>query len=270
MDIARDSLEIKRKVLERLTSSGLYPYTSHYLRHMKERFNEYWKNHFSTIGLVGMNEACANIGFGGIGTAEGQAFALRTLKFMRDRLIVYQRETGNHYNLEATPAEGTSYRFAKKDKELFPGMQAANEDDIVQGAKPYYTNSTHLPVNATDDLFEALEHQDELQTCYTGGTVLHLFLGERIADPKVVKTLIRRIAETHRMPYFSITPTFSVCTEHGYISGEQHTCQKCGKKTEVYSRIVGYLRPVEQWNEGKQAEFQRRRIYKLPTATGTQ
>jgi ribonucleoside-triphosphate reductase len=188
---------------------------------------------------------------------------------MRDRLIVYQRDTGSHYNLEATPAEGTSYRFAKKDKELFPAIQAANEDDIVQGAKPYYTNSTHLPVNATDDLFEALEHQDELQTCYTGGTVLHLFLGERIADPKVVKTLVRRIAETHRMPYFSITPTFSVCTEHGYITGEQHICPKCDKKTEVYSRIVGYLRPVEQWNEGKPAEFQRRRIYKLPTGSGT-
>ncbi|EIP97195.1 anaerobic ribonucleoside-triphosphate reductase [Opitutaceae bacterium TAV1] len=266
MDLSRESLEIKRKLLERLTSAGLYPYTTHYLRHMKERFDAYWKNHFSTIGLVGMNEACTNLGFGGIDTSEGRAFALRTLDYMRDRLVAYQRETGNHYNLEATPAEGTSYRLAKKDKEVFPAMLAANEEDLMHGAKPYYTNSTHLPVQATDDLFEALEHQDDLQTRYTGGTVLHLFLGERIADPKTVKNLVRRIAETHRLPYFSLTPTFSVCPDHGYISGEHHTCPKCGKKTEVYSRVVGYLRPIQQWNEGKQAEFSRRRVYKVPVA----
>jgi ribonucleoside-triphosphate reductase len=211
------------------------------------------------MGLVGMNEACVNLGLGGIATREGREFAIRTLDFMRERLVVYQSETGNHYNLEATPAEGTSYRLAKKDKEVFPAIRVANED----GSKPYYTNSTQLPVNATDDLFEALEHQDELQTRYTGGTVLHLFLGERIADPKTVKTLVRRIAEKHRLPYFSITPTFSVCPDHGYIAGEHSSCQKCGKNTEVYSRVVGYLRLIGQWNEGKQAEFSHRKVFKL-------
>ena len=266
MDIARDSLEIKRKFLERLTAAGLYPYTSHYLRHMHERFGAYWKNHFSTIGLVGMNEACGNLGFGGIGTPEGHAFALRTLDFMRARLVRYQKDTGNHYNLEATPAEGTSYRLAKKDKERFPDLLVANEEDLARGAKPFYTNSTHLPVNATDDLFEALEHQDDLQTRYTGGTVLHLFLGERLADPQAVKTLVRRIAENYSLPYFSLTPTFSVCPEHGYVAGEHHTCPHCGKESEVYSRVVGYLRPVKQWNEGKQAEFARRRVFRMPSA----
>lgn len=266
MDIARNSLETKRKFLERLTAAGLYPYTSHYLRHMHERFGAYWKNHFSTIGLVGMNEACVNLGLGGILTPEGHAFAVRTLDFMRDRLVTYQQETGNHYNLEATPAEGTSYRLAKKDKEQFAGILAANEEDLAAGAKPFYTNSTHLPVQATDDLFEALDHQDGLQTRYTGGTVLHLFLGERLADPTVVKQLVRRVAETYRMPYFSLTPTFSVCPEHGYVAGEHHHCPRCGKASEVYSRVVGYLRPVQQWNEGKQAEFSRRRAYRVPSA----
>ncbi|OAM89736.1 ribonucleoside triphosphate reductase [Termitidicoccus mucosus] len=261
MDMARDSLETKRKLLERLTDAGLYPYTKYYLG---KRGGRYWGNHFSTIGLVGMNEACANLGLGGIITPEGRDFALRTLDFMRGRLIAYQTETGNHYNLEATPAEGTSYRLAKKDKETCPGILAANEEDLLQGAKPFYTNSSHLPVQATDDLFEALDHQDELQTRYTGGTVLHLFLGERIADPVATKLLVRRIAETYRMPYFSLTPTFSVCPEHGYIAGEHHTCPDCGRPSEVYSRVVGYLRPVQQWNEGKQAEFARRRVYKTP------
>ncbi|MDR1011337.1 MAG: ribonucleoside triphosphate reductase [Opitutaceae bacterium] len=261
MDIARDSLETKRKLLERLTEAGLYPYTKHYL---EKRFGRYWGNHFSTIGLVGMNEACANIGYGSILTPDGREFALRTLDFMRDRLIAYQKETGNHYNLEATPAEGTSYRLAKKDKQQYPDILVANEEDLLSGAKPFYTNSSHLPVQATDDLFEALDHQDDLQTRYTGGTVLHLFLGERIADPAVVKTLVRRIAQKYRMPYFSLTPTFSVCPEHGYVAGEHPACPHCGKASEVYSRVVGYLRPVQQWNEGKQAEFSRRRVYKTP------
>lgn len=264
MDLARESLETKRKLLERLTAAGLYPYTSHYLRHMAERFGAYWKNHFSTIGLVGMNEACVNLGVGGIASEEGRAFALRTLDFMRERLVNYQRETGNHYNLEATPAEGTSYRFARKDKELYPEILVANEEDLELGAKPFYTNSTHLPVHATEDLFEALDHQDPLQTRYTGGTVLHLFLGERLADPTAVKSLVRRIAENYRMPYFSLTPTFSVCPEHGYVAGEHHTCPSCGRESEVYSRVVGYLRPVKQWNEGKQAEFSRRKVYRVP------
>jgi len=268
MDLARESLETKRKFLERLTAAGLYPYTQHYLRHMHDRFGAYWKNHFSTIGLVGMNEACANIGFGSIVTPEGRAFALRTLDFMRARLVAYQRETGNHYNLEATPAEGTSYRLAKKDKTQYPGILAANEEDLAGGAKPYYTNSTQMPVQATDDLFEALDHQDDLQTRYTGGTVLHLFLGERIADPQAVKRLVRRIAEGYRLPYFSLTPTFSVCPEHGYVAGEHAKCPHCGKESEVYSRVVGYLRPVKQWNEGKQAEFARRRVYRVPADSG--
>jgi ribonucleoside-triphosphate reductase len=267
MDLAQESLETKRKFLERLTAAGLYPYTSHYLRHMHERFGAYWKNHFSTIGLVGMNEACTNLGFGGISTPEGHDFAVRTLDFMRERLVAYQQATGNHYNLEATPAEGTSYRLAKKDKEHFPGILAANEEDLVRGAKPFYTNSTHLPVNATDDLFEALDHQDDLQTRYTGGTVLHLFLGERLADPTAVRRLVRRVAESYRLPYFSLTPTFSVCPEHGYVAGEHHLCPHCGKESEVYSRVVGYLRPVNQWNEGKQAEYSRRRVYRVPSAS---
>lgn len=267
MDTARDSLETKRKFLERLTAAGLYPYTSHYLRHMFERFGCYWKNHFSTIGLVGMNEACTNLGLGGILTPEGHAFAVRTLDFMRERLVSYQQETGNHYNLEATPAEGTSYRLAKKDKSLFPDMLVANEEDVHhRGAKPFYTNSTHLPVHATDDLFEALDHQDGLQTRYTGGTVIHLFLGERIADPASVKNLVRRIAGNYRLPYFSLTPTFSVCPEHGYVAGEHFKCPHCGKDSEVYSRVVGYLRPVGQWNEGKQAEYSLRRAYRVPSS----
>ena len=268
MDVARDSLELKRKLLERLTGAGLYPYTSYYLRNMHARFGAYWKNHFSTIGLVGMNEACVNLGLPGIASPEGHAFATRTLDFMRERLVRYQKETGNHYNLEATPAEGTSYRLAKKDKEHYPDILAANEEDVPGGAKPFYTNSTHLPVNQTDDLFEALDHQDDLQTRYTGGTVIHLFLGERIADPQAVKNLVRRIASGYRLPYFSLTPTFSVCPEHGYLSGEHFKCPNCGKDSEVYSRVVGYLRPVQQWNEGKQAEYARRRAFRVePAAT---
>ncbi|HOF09002.1 MAG TPA: ribonucleoside triphosphate reductase [Opitutaceae bacterium] len=268
MDVARDSLELKRKLLERLTGAGLYPYTSYYLRNMHQRFGAYWKNHFSTIGLVGMNEACVNLGLPGIASPEGHAFATRTLDFMRERLVRYQKESGNHYNLEATPAEGTSYRLAKKDKEHYPDILAANEEDVPGGAKPFYTNSTHLPVNQTDDLFEALDHQDDLQTRYTGGTVIHLFLGERIADPQAVKNLVRRIASGYRLPYFSLTPTFSVCPEHGYLSGEHFKCPNCGKDSEVYSRVVGYLRPVQQWNEGKQAEYARRRAFRVePAAT---
>jgi ribonucleoside-triphosphate reductase len=265
MDIARDSLEIKRKFLERLTDSGLFPYTSFYLRHMRERSGCHWKNHFSTIGLVGMSEACENLGLGDIGSARGREFALATLDFMRERLVGYQTETGNLYNLEATPAEGTSYRLARKDKESHPGILAANEKAVREhGTAPYYTNSSHLPVDFTDDLFEALDHQDELQTRYTGGTVLHLYLGERIDDPEAVKSLVRTIAEGYRMPYFSLTPTFSVCPEHGYLDGEHFTCPRCGSPSEVYSRVVGYLRPVQQWNEGKQAEFAERSAYRTP------
>ncbi len=255
MDLARDSLEIKRKFLEQLTSHNLYPYTTFYLRNVKERFGQYWKNHFSTIGLLGMNEAALNLLGQNIGCASGQAFAKRVLDYMRGRLLEYQRETGNHYNLEATPAESTAFRLAAKDKKLYPDIIAANEEAWRGGAEPFYTNSSHLPVNYTDDLFETLELQDELQTRYTGGTVLHLFLGERIDNPNTVKRLARRIAENYQLPYFSLTPTFSVCPEHGYLAGEQPKCPHCGREAEVYSRVVGYLRPVGQWNAGKQSEY---------------
>jgi len=265
MELARESLETKRKFLERLTEAGLFPYTSFYLRHMRERAGSFWKNHFSTIGIVGMNEACENLELGGIASPEGHALAIETLDSMRHVLERFHAETGNLWNLEATPAEGTSYRLARRDRETLPGAIAANEDDVANdGAAPYYTNSTHLPVDHTDDLFEALEHQDDLQTLYTGGTVLHLFLGERVADPDAVRELVRTIAENHRLPYFSLTPTFSVCPEHGHIEGEHVTCPRCGRESEVYSRVVGYLRPVRQWNEGKQAEFSRRRVYRTP------
>lgn len=256
MDLARDSLEIKRKLLERLTDANLYPYTTFYLRNMKERSGKYWNNHFSTIGLLGLNEACLNLLGCDIGTDEGQRFAKEVLHFMRDRLKQYQESTGNRYNLEATPGESTTYRFALADKKRYPKIIAANESELeTPGVQPYYTNSSHLPVNYTDDLFEALDLQDELQTKYTGGTVVHLFLGERIANPRIVRNLVRKIAENYRLPYFSLTPTFSVCPEHGYLEGEQAVCPHCGKTTEIYSRIVGYLRPVQQWNPGKAAEF---------------
>ncbi len=261
MDSARNALEIKRKFLERLTDANLYPYTTYYLRHIKQRFDEYWKNHFSTIGLIGMNEAAKNL-LGpdeGIATEAGHKFAVRTLDFMRERLIAYQRETGHHYNLEATPAEGTSYRLAQKDKARHAEIIVANEPEYQEGHEPFYTNSTHLPVNHSDDMFEVLDLQDDLQTRYTGGTVLHLFLGERLPDTGSVKNLVRKIAETYHLPYFSLTPTFSVCPEHGYLSGHETYCPKCGVETEVYSRVVGYLRPVSQWNAGKQEEFTLRR-----------
>lgn len=259
MDIAKESLEIKRALLEKLTASNLYPYTTFYLKDIKMRFGKYWKNHFSTIGLVGMNETCLNFLKTPITTDEGKSFAIEVLDFMRDRIINYQKETGNHYNLEATPAEGTSFRLAKKDKSRFRDIIAANEaNQKLDNDVPFYTNSIHVPVDFTDDLFELLDHQDELQTKFTGGTVVHAFLGERISDPNVVKNLVRKIAENYKLPYYSLTPTFSVCPEHGYLAGEQKTCPHCGKQTEIYSRIVGYLRPVQQWNDGKQAEFKMR------------
>jgi len=263
MDLAKNSLEIKRKVLERFTEQGLYPYTKFYLRDIKNTFGGYWKNHFSTIGLIGMNEACLNLLGTDIGTEKGQRFAKKVLDFMRDRLIQYQEETSNNYNLEATPAEGTSYRLAKIDKEKYPDIICANEPQWKEGAEPFYTNSTQLPVNYTDDIFEALDLQDELQTKYTGGTVMHLFVGERISDPSTVKLLVKRICEQYRLPYFTITPTFSICPNHGYLSGEHHQCPECDAETEVYSRVVGYLRPVKQWNNGKKEEFKMRKVFKV-------
>lgn len=263
MRFARDSLEIKRKTLERLTEKSLYPYVKYYLRDIKQRFGAYWKNHLSTIGLVGMNEACLNLLGENIASPGGHAFAVRMLDFMRATLIEFQQETGNNYNLEATPAESTAYRLAQKDKKKFPGILCANEEHFKKGAQPFYTNSTHLPVHYTDDFFEALDLQDELQTKYTGGTVLHIFVGEKIESPQVIKKLVRRICERYHLPYFTFTPTFSVCPTHGYLAGQFAHCPQCGMRCEVYSRIVGYLRPTDQWNKGKQEEFTRRKTYKI-------
>ncbi|RLF63901.1 MAG: ribonucleoside triphosphate reductase [Thermoplasmata archaeon] len=258
---AKESLEIKRKILERFTEGGLYPYTKFYLRGVKERFGEYWKNHFSTIGLIGMNEACLNLFGENIGSEMGIKFVLKVLDFMRDKLLEFQEETGNNYNLEATPAEGTSYRLAMADKQKYPNIICANEKDYKNGAEPFYTNSTQLPVNFTNDVFEALDLQDEIQTKYTGGTVLHIFAGERIENPNAIKVLVRKICEKYHLPYFTFTPTFSICPTHGYLTGEHEKCPKCGAICEVYSRAVGYLRPVSQWNKGKQEEFKMRKTF---------
>ena len=263
MDLAKTSLEIKRKMLERFTDKNLYPYTKHYLRGIKERFGQFWKNHFSTIGLVGLNEAAENLLGTNLGTEKGQLFAFRVLEFMREKLLQYQEETGNNYNLEATPAEGTSYRLARLDAEQFPGIKSANRNGDAEGAKPFYTNSSQLPVQYSDDVFEVLDLQDELQTRYTGGTVLHLFIGEEIKNPGSVLELVRLICNRYHLPYFTITPTFSICPIHGYLPGRQETCPKCGASAEVYSRVVGYLRPVNQWNEGKVEEFKNRKTFKL-------
>jgi len=264
MMTAKESLEIKRKVLEKFTDGNLYPYTRYYLRSVKERFNEYWKNHFSTIGLVGMNEACLNLLGRNIATPEGQNFAKTVLGFMRDRLILFQTETGNNYNLESTPAEGTSYRLARSDKRKYPDIVCANEENYLKSkAEPFYTNSTQLPVNFTDDVFEALDLQDDIQTKYTGGTVFHTYAGERISDPGAVKSLVRKICENYHLPYLTFTPTFSICPSHGYLNGESETCPACHERCEVYSRVVGYLRPVKQWNNGKKEEFKLRRVYRF-------
>ncbi len=263
MELGKKSLEIKRKMLERLTAKGLYPYTKYYLRNMKKKYGEYWKNHFSTIGLVGLNEAVVNLLEKDIGSEQGVTFAEKVLDFMRNKLIEYQKDTGNNYNLEATPAEGTSYRLARKDKERHPDITAANEEDYKNGAEPFYTNSSQLPVHFTDDLFEVLDLQDNIQTKYTGGTVIHLFAGEQISNPETIKNLVKKICATYRLPYFTITPTFSVCPSHGYLIGEHHNCPTCKKSCEVYSRVVGYLRPVKQWNKGKQEEFDDRTMLKF-------
>lgn len=239
MDIAKESLEIKRKIIERFSEDGLFPYSKFYLRDIHERFGSYWQNHFNTIGINGMNEALINLIGKNIGTDEGREFALEIMDFMRSRLMDYQNETNNLYNLEASPAEGAGYRFAKKDKELFPDIIVANEQAFRErGADPYYTNSTHLPVNYTDDIFEALDLQDELQTKYTGGTVLHGFLGEKINDAETCKKLVRKIAENYKLPYYTITPTFSICPRHGYIPGEHKFCPKCDEEIGYTEEII--------------------------------
>jgi len=260
MDLAKESLEIKRKALENYIEKGLYPYSRFYLSGVKQSRGKYYANHFSTIGLVGMNEALLNFMGENIATKRGKKFALEVLDFMRERLVKYQKETGNIYNLEATPAESTAYRLAQKDKERYP-------DIITAGTKKvsYYTNSTQLPVNYTDDIFEALKLQDECQCKYSGGTVLHLFLGERVSDIQTVKSLIKKIFENFKLPYITFTPTFSICPSHGYLEGEHFYCPKCTIKQpcEVYSRIVGYIRLVSQWNIGKQIEYSQRKTFRI-------
>ena len=245
MELAKESLEIKRALLEDLTDKNLYPYTKFYLRDIKSRFGVYWKNHFSTIGLIGMNEACLNLLADDIGSFRGKQFALEVMDFMRGKIIEFQKETGHNYNLEATPGEGTSYRLAKLDREKYP----------------YYTNSTQLPVNYTDDIFEVLDHQDDLQTKYTGGTVVHIFAGERIHNIETMKNLVKKVCNNYHLPYFTFSPTFSTCPNHGYIAGEHFTCPECGAECEVYSRVVGYIRPVTQWNKGKKREVKNRKEF---------
>ena len=252
MDISARSLKTKRTVITQLMEAGLYPYTRRYLG----TFN----NHFSTIGLIGMNEVGLNAKWlrADLTHEETQRFAKDVLNHMRERLSDYQEEYGDLYNLEATPAESTTYRFAKHDKEQFPDIITANENGT-----PYYTNSSHLPVGYTEDIFSALDVQDELQTLYTSGTVFHAFLGEKLPDWKAAATLVRKIAENYKLPYYTMSPTYSVCKNHGYLTGEQYTCPICGEKTEVYSRITGYYRPVQNWNDGKTQEFKDRKVYDL-------
>lgn len=262
MDVAKTSLEEKRKIIEQLTDKDLYPYTKYYLRDIKKRFGVYWKNHFSTIGLIGMNEACLNLLGVGIADEKGRAFAIKVMDYMREVIKGYQIETGNNYNLEASPAEGTSYRLAKNDKKNLISIKVANDKEYYEkGAKPFYTNSTHLPVNYSDDIFEVLDHQDELQTKYTGGTVLHIYAGERIYDIETMKNLVKKICNNYRLPYFTFSPTFSTCPTHGYIAGEHFKCPKCNSDCDVFTRIVGYIRPVRQWNEGKAAEYEIRKTF---------
>ena len=255
MDIAARSLKIKRTTIGRLMEEGLYPYTKRYLGS--------FDNHFSTIGLVGMNEAGLNANWlrKDLTHEETQDFAVRVLKHMRERLSDYQEQYGDLYNLEATPAESTSYRLAKHDKAQYPNIITAHE-----GGTPYYTNSSHLPVGCTEDVFAALDVQDKLQTLYTSGTVFHTFLGEKLPDWRAAAALVRKIAENYELPYYTLSPTYSVCADHGYLAGEQFTCPICGRKTEVYSRITGYYRPVQNWNDGKSQEYQDRKTYQVSGA----
>ena len=252
MDISARSLKTKRTVITQLLDAGLYPYTKRYLGT--------FANHFSTIGLIGMNEVGLNAKWlrKDLTHEETQKFARDVLNHMRERLSDYQEKYGDLYNLEATPAESTTYRFAKHDKELYPDIITANENGT-----PYYTNSSHLPVGYTEDIFSALDVQDELQTLYTSGTVFHAFLGEKLPDWRAAANLVRKIAENYKLPYYTMSPTYAVCKDHGYLAGEQYTCPVCGQKTEVYSRITGYYRPVQNWNDGKSQEFKDRKTYDI-------
>jgi len=292
MDYAKRALIIKRKILEKYTEMGLYPYTKFYLRNIKKAYGEYWTNHFSTIGLIGLNESMINFMGSDLTHQEGIKFGLKVMDFMRDRLRDYQEETGHNYNLEATPAEGTSYRLARIDKKRYPNVIVANEERVrEERAAPYYTNSSLLHVGANLDIFDALNIQDDFQVKYTGGTVFHTFLGEKVYDWRMIREMVKKISYNFKLPYFTITPTFSVCPVHGYIPGEHKYCPVCDreigytnmqkvrasggdvdqelleevekkrKKCEVYSRVVGYIRPVSQWNDGKQEEFKERHLF---------
>lgn len=268
IDIGVTSLEIKRKIIENLTDKGLYPYSKFYLRDIKKRYGKYWANHFSTIGIVGMNECCINFLGEDISQPRGYEFSIRVMDFIREKLTIVQEETGNIYNLEATPAESTSYRLARIDKQIYPDIKVANTENVLKGAKPYYTNSTQLPVSYTNDLFKALQHQEKLQEKYTGGTVFHVFLGEKQPEVSMVKHLLKKILTSFRLPYLTLSPTFSICPSHGYLYGEHKVCPKCSEEgqnneCEVFSRIVGYIRPVQHWNEGKQSEFADRKLFDI-------
>lgn len=266
MDLAKSSLVVKRKVIEKNTELGLYPYSRFYLRVVHQRFGEYWKNHFNTIGINGMNEAIINLlGEGeSMATPRGQAFANRVLDFMREVIIQYQEETDDLFNLEATPAEGTAYRLARLDRAAYPEIHTAGNSE------PYYTNSSQLPVDLTDDVFDALDLQDKLQTKYTGGTVFHAFLNESIDDVETCKNLVRSILNNYHVPYITISPTFSICPDHGFIKGEQPICPTCGRKTEIWTRVVGFFRPVQNWNPGKKEEFKDRLEFECPPSAGNE
>ncbi|MDA8403748.1 MAG: ribonucleoside triphosphate reductase [Desulfobacteraceae bacterium] len=264
--IAKESLLIKRKVLEKFTEQNLYPYSKFYLRSIKEKTGTYWTHHFSTIGIIGINEACLNFLKEDIGSLAGHAFAVEVLDFLRHIIASIQEETGELFNLEATPGEGTAFRLAMIDKNQYPNIICANEANYQAGADPFYTNSSQLPVNYTDDIFEAMELQDELQTKYTGGTVFHIFLGEQVDNVDATRNLVKKITHKFKLPYFTLSPTFSVCCSHGYIAGQHMLCPKCSQPVEVYSRIVGYLRPVSQWNNGKLSEFKIRKTFSMTTA----
>jgi len=248
LELAKNSLEIKRKTINASMEKGLFPYTKEYTKH--------FDNHFSTIGILGMHEACLNLFSKSIADPMGREFALDIGNYIREKILTYQTETGNLYNYEATPGESTSYRFAKIDKNHFPDIITSGEENGY-----YYTNSTNLPVGQTDDIFEAIDHQDDLMSQYTGGCVFHAHIGEMIPDPETVKNLVKGIATKYKMPYFSLSPTFSICKSHGYLVGKQQTCPTCGEPTEIFARIVGYYRPVKNWNNGKQQEFQDRKTY---------
>lgn len=257
MEYAKEICDKKREMLEKYMEAGLYPYSRYYLSGVKQATGGYFKNHFSTIGLNGMNEACLNLLGKDLTTQEGNDFAVEIMDFMNRVIQLFQEETGDLWNLEASPAEGTTYRFARLDKKLYPSIITSGTDE------PYYTNSTQLPVGATDDIFEAIELQERLQTAYTGGTVLHGFLGEQIDDVETCKDFIRKIMENTAIPYITITPTFSICEDHGYLAGEHFECPTCGKEAEVWTRVVGFHRPVQAWNKGKREEYKERKEFSV-------